>query len=184
MEPSSRTPEGEPNRCPICGHVVAIEPSRPPGDAPCPHCGHLLWFAGASFENAAPYENLEFISSDAVIQRLEVPNKLSAITVLANRLHSTGKLPQEALESVITAMVRREELGSTGIGGGLAIPHTKHPSISTVVGAVGYSHRGIDFGSLDGQLVHTVVLLLSSPDKPGEYLKALERIAKIHRRSR
>jgi hypothetical protein len=45
MEPSSRTPEGEPNRCPICGKAVLIDPSRPPGDAPCPNCGHLLWFA-------------------------------------------------------------------------------------------------------------------------------------------
>ena len=44
MEPSTRTPEGEPNRCPVCGKPLRIEPSRPPGDAPCPHCGHLLWF--------------------------------------------------------------------------------------------------------------------------------------------
>jgi acyl carrier protein len=49
---SSRTPEGESNRCPVCGRLVTIEPSRPlrepattsPGDAPCPACGHLLWF--------------------------------------------------------------------------------------------------------------------------------------------
>jgi hypothetical protein len=45
MEPASRTPEGESNRCPICGNEVRIEPSRPPGDAPCPCCGHLLWFS-------------------------------------------------------------------------------------------------------------------------------------------
>jgi tetratricopeptide (TPR) repeat protein len=44
MEPSSRTPEGEPNRCPVCGKSLEIDPSRPPGDAPCPHCGTLLWF--------------------------------------------------------------------------------------------------------------------------------------------
>jgi eukaryotic-like serine/threonine-protein kinase len=48
MEPSSRTPEGEPNHCPICGKALKVEPSRPPGDAPCPYCGHLLWFAVAS----------------------------------------------------------------------------------------------------------------------------------------
>jgi acyl carrier protein len=41
---SSRTPEGVPNRCPLCGARVCIEPSQPPGDAPCPRCGHLLWF--------------------------------------------------------------------------------------------------------------------------------------------
>jgi anti-anti-sigma factor len=41
---SSRTPEGQPNRCPVCGNYLKIEPSDPAGDAPCPHCGHLLWF--------------------------------------------------------------------------------------------------------------------------------------------
>src|SRR5688572_28909820 len=46
MRPSSRTPEGVPNRCPVCGRRARIEPSVPPGDAPCPHCGHLLWFDG------------------------------------------------------------------------------------------------------------------------------------------
>lgn len=45
MLPSSRTPEGTPNRCPICGASIVIEPSKPFGDAPCPACGSLLWFA-------------------------------------------------------------------------------------------------------------------------------------------
>ena len=44
MQPASRTPEGEPNRCSICGVEIVISPSRPPGDAPCPQCGTLLWF--------------------------------------------------------------------------------------------------------------------------------------------
>ncbi len=53
MDISSRTPEGLPNRCPICGNELRIEPSEPLNDAPCPHCGQLLWFvrseAGAPF---------------------------------------------------------------------------------------------------------------------------------------
>lgn len=44
MKPPSRTPEGYPNRCPVCRKDVCIDPSIPPGDAPCPHCGQLLWF--------------------------------------------------------------------------------------------------------------------------------------------
>lgn len=44
MNVSSRTPEGEPNLCPVCGKAARLEPSDPPGDAACPHCGHLLWF--------------------------------------------------------------------------------------------------------------------------------------------
>ena len=42
---SSRTPEGWPNHCPVCGSDLKIEPSDPARDAPCPRCGHLLWFA-------------------------------------------------------------------------------------------------------------------------------------------
>src|SRR5262249_28651116 len=41
---ASRTPEGAPNQCPVCGHRLRLEPPRPTLDAPCPHCGHLLWF--------------------------------------------------------------------------------------------------------------------------------------------
>ncbi len=41
---SSRTPEGTPNHCPVCGNDLRLEPSLPTLDAPCPHCGHLLWF--------------------------------------------------------------------------------------------------------------------------------------------
>lgn len=44
MTISSRTPEGLPQRCPICGGTSAIEPSYPEGDACCPACGHLLWW--------------------------------------------------------------------------------------------------------------------------------------------
>ncbi len=51
MQPSSRTPEGEDNTCHVCGHAVRIEPSTPPGDAPCPHCGTLLWFAAGAIDS-------------------------------------------------------------------------------------------------------------------------------------
>jgi anti-anti-sigma factor len=42
---SSRTPEGSPNLCPVCGSRIKVEPSDPAADAPCPTCGHRLWFA-------------------------------------------------------------------------------------------------------------------------------------------
>lgn len=41
---SSRTPEGDPGRCPVCGHDCRLDPSWPARDGPCPSCGHLLWF--------------------------------------------------------------------------------------------------------------------------------------------
>jgi hypothetical protein len=59
MSIASRTPEGSPNRCPVCAASVVIEPSQPPGDAPCPACGHLLWFPPASRLPRPIYERIE-----------------------------------------------------------------------------------------------------------------------------
>jgi hypothetical protein len=53
---SSRTPEGLPNCCPVCHSEIRIEPSNPAGDAPCPRCGHLLWFASVEDESAGVFQ--------------------------------------------------------------------------------------------------------------------------------
>lgn len=63
---SSRTPEGQPNRCPICDGEVRIEPSTPPGDAPCPQCGVLLWF----FESPAGYRCYEASVASSIRKQL------------------------------------------------------------------------------------------------------------------
>ena len=55
---ASRTPEGEPNRCPICGKQVIVEPSAATRDAPCPNCGHLLWWFQERLERQIDYKEL------------------------------------------------------------------------------------------------------------------------------
>jgi acyl carrier protein len=73
MNIASGTPEGEPNRCPICDAILCMEPSQPASDAPCPHCGHLLWFLptshGWSVHDAGnvvtPWEKLRAITANA-----------------------------------------------------------------------------------------------------------------------
>ena len=74
--------------------------------------------------------------------------------------------------------MKREELGRTGIGRGVAVPHTKHPSVSELVGTVAVSEDGVDFDSLDGEKVHLLFLLISPPDRPGDHLRALENISR------
>ena len=56
---SSRTPEGMPNLCPLCGNQLKIEPSIPPGDAPCPSCGHLLWFGTEDVQRLDVFHSAE-----------------------------------------------------------------------------------------------------------------------------
>ena len=79
------------------------------------------------------------------------------------------------------ALIKREELGSTGIGGGVAVPHTKHPCVGRLVGIVARSEKGVEFDALDGEPVHLIFLLLSPNESAGVHLAALERIASLIR---
>jgi mannitol/fructose-specific phosphotransferase system IIA component (Ntr-type) len=177
MHPSSRTPEGEDNRCPVCGHDVCIEPSSPPGDAPCPHCGHLLWFTSAHDLYA-----FDFIRAPTVVRDMKAKTKPDAIRMLTAKISDAGHLPPDRVDDVVAALLRREELGSTAIGRGVAVPHARHAAVSRVVGAVGYAAEGIDFDSLDRSPVTRVFLLLAPLDDPqGALYKALERVSRFLR---
>ena len=78
-------------------------------------------------------------------------------------------------------LVERERMGSTGLGGGLAIPHCKLREIGDVVLAVGFSRRGIDFAAADGLPVRLFFLVLSPADAPALHLQALARISRVIR---
>ena len=77
MEISSRTPEGRFNVCPICSKSLRIEPSFPSCDAPCPHCGHLLWFSPLS-DIVAPISTFDDRSLDlaavSLPESFEIPD--------------------------------------------------------------------------------------------------------------
>ncbi len=88
-----------------------------------------------------------------------------------------GAIPAASQEGIVAAILKREQLGSTAVGNGVAIPHAKHEAVSHVVGNTGWSRQGIDFDSLDGQKVHLLVLLVSPLDRAGDHLRALENIA-------
>ena len=101
MTVSSRTPEGLPHRCPVCGKVAAIEPSSPGGDSTCPSCGHLLWWLRDQFASklridpnvvhlAATIDELGIDSLDIVEFVMEVEEELGV------------ELPQEEVERMRT----------------------------------------------------------------------------------
>ena len=93
-------------------------------------------------------------------------------------LVDSGQLKSDEQENIVEAILKREKLGSTGIGRGIAVPHTKHASVDHPVGTVGVSTSGVDFESLDGEKVQLFFMLISPPDRPGDHLKALENISK------
>lgn len=120
----------------------------------------------------------DFICTDALNATLASQSKPAVIQELVESLVAAGAVAASEQEGIVKAIMKREELGSTGIGRGVAVPHTKHPSVSRLVGTVGVCTDGLDFNSLDGEKVHLFFLLISPPDRPGDHLRALENISR------
>lgn len=120
----------------------------------------------------------DFVSPKAIRASISATDKNSAIAELVDALLEAKEIKAEDRDDIIRAINRREELGSTGIGRGVAVPHTKHGSVDKLVGTVGVSAEGVEFDSLDGEKVQLFFLLVSPPDRPGDHLRALENISR------
>jgi PTS system fructose-specific IIA component/PTS system nitrogen regulatory IIA component len=120
----------------------------------------------------------DFVRSSAIRAELTSVDKESVIGELVDSLQAAGEISAADRDDIVKAILKREELGSTGIGRGIAVPHTKHPSVSKLVGTVGVSSEGVEFDSLDGEKVQLFFLLVSPPDRPGDHLRALENISR------
>ncbi|HMB95443.1 MAG TPA: PTS sugar transporter subunit IIA [Tepidisphaeraceae bacterium] len=115
----------------------------------------------------------DFIVTDAIVAELKAGDRDGAIRELVQSLAATGALTDETAEEVVTALVNREQNGSTGFGKGVAVPHVKHAKIKKMVGTIGRSATGLDFAALDHQPVYSVVLLLSPDNQPQQHLQAM-----------
>jgi PTS system fructose-specific IIA component/PTS system nitrogen regulatory IIA component len=120
----------------------------------------------------------DFIVPGAIRAELAAEDKEGVIREMVQSLLNAGGIEAKECESIVKAILKREELGSTGIGRGVAVPHTKHPSVDKLVGTVAVSSEGVDFDSLDGEKAHLFFLLISPPDRPGDHLRALEKISR------
>lgn len=120
----------------------------------------------------------DFVVADAILPELAANAKESAIKSMVASLKDAGGIRAEDEEGIVAAIMKREELGSTGIGNGVAVPHTKHASVTKLIATVALANGGVDFASLDGEPVHILFLLVSPPDKPGDHLRALESISR------
>src|SRR5207302_10092122 len=120
----------------------------------------------------------DFVVREAIVPELTATTKEGVIREMVNSLGSAGQLKVPETEDIVRAVLKRGLLGSTGIGRGVAIPHTKHTSVEKLVGTVALSPGGVAFESLDGEPVHVFVLLISPQDRPGDHLRALEHVSR------
>jgi mannitol/fructose-specific phosphotransferase system IIA component (Ntr-type) len=116
----------------------------------------------------ADYTGLSYIKT------LSSGNKFQAIDELSRVFEGTEICRD--IDSLVRSLKEREELMSTGIGFGIAIPHAKIPSVSSLSFAIGISKEGINFDSMDGYPVHLVILVIAGEKQHKDYLGLLSNI--------
>ena len=118
----------------------------------------------------------DILKLDAIIADLKAKNKSESIQELAG---AVAPVAGAKAQDVAEVLVERENLGSTGIGGGIAIPHGKLDTVKSIAVGFGRSIKGIDFDSLDNRPVHLFFLLLTPEHSTGGHLKVLAQISKL-----
>ncbi len=119
----------------------------------------------------------DFLHPEFCIMDLKAGNKEAAIKELASVLQPSGNIKDK--NDFIKHVLEREQLGSTGIGNRVALPHATTKSVEGMVVAFGRSARGLDYQSLDGDNVNLFFLLGTNPQDIGIYLKFLATLAKL-----
>ncbi|HEX67820.1 MAG TPA: PTS sugar transporter subunit IIA [bacterium] len=122
---------------------------------------------------------LDYLSLERIAVDMEAKNKEEALRCLVDLLVKSGDVEKENKEKVLEVLKEREKLGSTGVGGGVAIPHGYSEEVKKVILSVVISKKGVDFDSLDGKPVYIFFLLVSPPSSHLLHLKVLARIARF-----
>jgi nitrogen PTS system EIIA component len=120
---------------------------------------------------------LDFLCPEAISIDLSGQKKEEVIRELVELLHKAKKIKDA--NSIVKILLEREELGSTGIGQGIAIPHGKSEAVKDIVAAFGISKKGVNYNALDGEPVNLIFLLIAPHDSAGLHLKALAKISRL-----
>lgn len=116
-----------------------------------------------------------------VFTGLPAVGKEDLLRELIHRTGDTGAFGDCDATTVLRAVLKRERVGSTGIGRGVGIPHCKTPSVPGPVVAYGRAAEAIDFGATDGEPVHSLFLVVSRPEDADMHVALLKAISKAVR---
>ena len=124
----------------------------------------------------------ELMDKDLIIAELYSKTKKGVLKELVDCI--TKKELEIDGNDLLRVLLEREELGSTGIGDGIAIPHGKVKNIQNLMVSFGRSLGGVDFQSMDGKPTHIIFLLIAPENSAGIHLKALARLSRLLKDSR
>ncbi|MFA5100396.1 MAG: PTS sugar transporter subunit IIA [Candidatus Omnitrophota bacterium] len=108
---------------------------------------------------------------------LQEKDKKKILAELVDFIAAKGKIKDK--KEILSSLIKREKLGSTGIGNGVAIPHTRSAKVSNFVLAFARRAQGIDFGALDGEKTYLFFVLISPEDNIGGHLKILAEVSRL-----
>ncbi|MGN6467585.1 MAG: PTS IIA-like nitrogen regulatory protein PtsN [Rhizobiaceae bacterium] len=120
----------------------------------------------------------DLIEVPAIMPALKANSKKQVLQLLAEKAARITGLPER---EIFDTVLRREKLGSTGVGNGIAIPHGKISGVRRITGVFARLEQPVDFDSLDDEPVDLVFLLLAPEGAGADHLKALSRIARVLR---
>lgn len=121
----------------------------------------------------------QLLGPEQILLDLKAGEHWASIVELVDELVATGKLPKAQEPEILTSLRAREDQVSTGIGNGVAIPHTFSDDLEEVIAVFGRSTSGIDFQALDQKLVHLIVLFIVPRKDYHLHLRTLAAIAKM-----
>jgi len=124
---------------------------------------------------------LDYVKKDTVIFGLKAKNKKAVFTIMLDALIASKQIASKNKASILKTLLKREEMGSTAIGGRIAFPHARIDVVKDIVLCVAISQEGIDFDSLDQDAVNVIILLLSNQKDAGLHLKMLAFLARMLR---
>ncbi len=123
----------------------------------------------------------EFLSPEGVVLNLHASCKREALAQLADKAAALTGAPAAQIRQ---ALMDREQLGSTGVGRGVAIPHGKIDGVGKIVGLLAKLHHPVEFESVDDQPVDLIFVLLAPVDATAAHLKALAKVSRLLRDER
>ncbi|ERJ13845.1 FruA protein [Haloplasma contractile SSD-17B] len=119
----------------------------------------------------------DLLIKDTMNLSLSSSTKTEVIDELVTMLYDAGRIKD--IKKFRKAIIAREEQVSTGVGGGVAIPHAKSKTVLEPTLVFGISEKGIDYKSLDGEL-STIFFMIAVPEKGNDlHLKALSKLARM-----
>jgi nitrogen PTS system EIIA component len=120
---------------------------------------------------------MDFLCQEATLIDLISQEKESSISEMSDVLVKLKKIKNSA--EVVDVLMQREKLGSTGIGQGVAIPHSRCEFVKQQIAMLAISKKGVDFNALDGNPVKIIFMLLCPGESKGEHLQAMAKISKM-----